>query len=68
MRPTLPPEIERIFPTDVLKHIYSFVPYERERKPSHSPTLQKELQKIQSCTLKGKSGTYMKGLDDFCLD
>lgn len=68
MRPTLPPEIERIFPEDVLKRIYMFVPHIRERKSSHSPSLQKELQKIQSTALKGTSGTYMKGLDDFCLD
>jgi hypothetical protein len=40
---------------------------EKER-PRHSPTLQKELQKLQNLTLKGKSANFMKDLDDFCLD
>jgi hypothetical protein len=68
MRPKLPPEIEQTLPEDIVRHIYSFVPHIRERKPTHSPSLQKELERIQSCNIKGKTETYMKGLDDFCLD
>jgi hypothetical protein len=40
----------------------------KKERPHHSPTLQKELQKIQTLSLKGKSQTFMKDLDDFCLD
>ena len=33
-----------------------------------SPSLQRELAKIQKICLKGKSAMYMNELDDFCLD
>lgn len=68
MRPKLPSVIEQQLPESVLQHIYSFLPYPKKKKTEHSPSLQKQLTKIQSVELKGKSGTYMKGLDDFCLD
>lgn len=68
MRPKLPPEIERLLPSEVLHRIYQYVPHEKKESPRHSPTLQKELTKIQNSPMTGKSATYMKGLDDFCLD
>lgn len=68
MKPRLPSVIEQSLPDDILHHIYSFVPYPKKVKPQHSPILQKELTRIQSIELKGKCGTFMKGLDDFCLD
>jgi len=68
MRPKLPYEVEQSLPEDIVGHIYSFVPHIRKRKTPHSPSLQKELQRIQSYNLKGKSQTYMKGLGSFCLD
>lgn len=68
MRPKLPPEIERLFPSHVLHHIYQYVPHEKKESPRHSPTLQKELLRIQNSPLHGKSSNYMKNLDDFCLD
>lgn len=68
MKPRLPSVIEQALPEDIVQHIYSFVPYPKKEKPQHSPTLQKELTRIQSLELKGKSGMFMKGLDDFCLD
>lgn len=68
-RPTLPREIENQLPDDVVRHIYSFLPYPRKAPtPKHSPVLQNDLRKLQSAGLKGVKGTYLLGLDDFCLD
>jgi hypothetical protein len=67
MRPKLPPEIERMFPSEVLHRIYQFVPHEKKESPRHSPTLQKELTKLQNSPKCRKSAMYMKDLDDFCL-
>lgn len=67
MRPKLPSEVEQRLPEEIVKHIYSFVPYPKKPKIKESPSLQKELTKIQSAELKGKSAMYMRGLDDFCL-
>ncbi len=36
--------------------------------PKTSPSLEKELHKIQKIKLKGKNSMYLMGLDDFCLD
>ena len=68
-RAKLPEEIEELFPEDIVKHIYSFIPYpKKQTSPNTSPSLQKELQKIQSIKLSGKSAMYMKDLEDFLLD
>jgi hypothetical protein len=68
-RPKLPVEIEHLFPEDVVKYIYSYIPYpKKQSSPNTSPSLQKELHKIQSIKLSGKSGMYMKDLEDFLLD
>ena len=68
-RAKLPEEIELLFPEDIVKHIYSFIPYpKKQTSPNTSPSLQKELQKIQSIKLTGKSAMYMKDLEDFLLD
>ena len=54
---------------DVLGIIDSFFPYKKKKKsPQVSPSLQKELKKIQTMRLKNKPSSYMKGLEDFCLD
>lgn len=69
MKPRLPKEIEAELPATVLHHIYEFVPHMRKVKtPQLSPQLEKDLRKIQSATLKGKCGMYMKDLEDFVLD
>lgn len=68
MRARLPPAIELMFPPNVLNIIYSFVPHEKEVKPTTSPSLQRELTRIQHLHLKGVSSKYMKGLSDLCLD
>ena len=60
---------ESILPLDLVYVIHSYLPRPPKKKKEHvSPTLQKELQKIQSLELKGKNEMYMKGLDDFVLD
>ena len=68
MRPRLPREIELMLPSEIVHVIYQYVPHLKKESPQHSPTLQKELQKIQNLTLRGKSANFMKDLDDFCLD
>lgn len=66
MKPILPKEIADKLPPEVLQNIYAFVPhYEKAKEPS--PSLQKELARIQTITLKGKDNMYMKDLEDFLL-
>lgn len=61
--------LERILPIDVVYVIHSFLPRPaKKKKESISPSMQKELIKIQHMTLKGKNSMYMKNLEDFCLD
>jgi len=68
MRPKLPGPIEDLLPDYVLGIIYSYVPHMKRPKKQHSPSLQRELERIQHIQLKGKSATYMKDLSDFVLD
>jgi len=68
-KPCLPPEIQMMFPVELVRLIHSYVPkYEKQTPKTPSPNLQKELTKIQSLNIRGKSPTYMYDLDDFCLD
>lgn len=53
---------------DVVREIDKFFPYPKKKKESVSPSMQKELHKIQTITLHGKSAMYMKDLIDFVLD
>jgi hypothetical protein len=68
VKPRLPYEIEQSLPQDVVNVIYSYVPHVKKVSPKSSPSLQKELTRIQSMNLRGKSPDYMRGLDDFVLD
>jgi hypothetical protein len=69
MKPQLPDEIRLTLPMEIVHHIYSFVPHIEKVSPKiPSPSLQKELRRIQFTNLKGKSAMYMRGLEDFCLD
>ena len=67
MKPKLPDEISRTLPTDLLRHIYSFVPPLPPVTPKHSPSLQRELERIQRSPLRGKNEMYLKGFEDFIL-
>jgi hypothetical protein len=66
MKPRLPEEIEKSIPSHILNHIYSFVPH--MKKETSSPSLERELKRIQSTTLKGKSQMYMRDMENFLLD
>ena len=69
MKPQLPDEIRCALPKEIVHHIYTFVPPIEKKSPkTPSPSLQRELQRIQSVTLRGKSPMYMKEFEDFCLD
>jgi hypothetical protein len=68
MRPRLPREIELMLPSEIVHVIYQYVPHMKKETPRYSPTMQKDLQKIQTLSLRGKSANFMKDLDDFCLD
>lgn len=69
VKPILPHEISMNLPADVLRVIYSYVPHKPKVKtPEGSPSLQKELMRLQSKYLSGKSSMFMYDLDDFILD
>lgn len=61
-------ELLKKLPSDLIYVIFSYVPIQKKKKQQWSPSLQRELTKIQSVTLKGKKGMYLKDLEDFCLD
>lgn len=69
MRPRLPWEIQQVLNPDVVWYISQFLTKDDSPKePQQSPSLEKELRKIQVANLKGKSQMYMKDLEEFLLD
>lgn len=73
MKPQLPDEIVALLPPCVVERIYKFVPHLKKKEKSPywvtlSPKAETELRMIQNSTLKGKSGMYMRDLEDFLLD
>ena len=70
MKPELPKEIQELLPEHLVCHINKFVPhFPKKRKPTAvSPSLQKELTRIQKSPLRGKNEMYMKEFDEFILD
>lgn len=61
--------LSSLLPNDLIRVIDSFCDYPKKKKsPSVSPSMQKELKKIQTMKIRVKSNMYMKGLEDFCLD
>lgn len=58
--------LSHILPKDVIWVIDSFFP--NRRKKVASPSLQKELKKIQTMNIRNLPAMYMRGLEDFCLD
>lgn len=60
--------LDEILPFDVIKYIDKFMFVEKPKKANVSPSMQKELYRIQTLSLRGKSPMYMKDLIDFCLD
>ena len=57
-----------ILPLDVVYVISTFIPKQSKQKKEVSPSMQKQLTKIQTTFLKGKNNMYMRELIDFCLD
>lgn len=53
---------------DVVFVISQFVGYPKKKKTKHSPTLQKELIKLQSSPLLGINDMYLRDLEDFILN
>lgn len=63
-KPRLPREVELLFPAEIVKEIYKFVP--KLPKPSlPSPSLQRELERLQRSPKRNAMDLY--GLDDFVL-
>jgi len=63
----LPQEIKDKLPDDIVNLILSYLP--KKKKKGHiSPSLQRELEKLQKLTLKGKCGMYLREFGDFSLD
>jgi len=60
--------LKSILPDDLVTYIDKFLPYYKKQKKSCSPSLQKELTKIQNMKLKGLNNMYMKNFCDFVLD
>lgn len=56
-------------PSEIQSHIIKFIPKQNyKKKEAYSPSLQKELYRIQTLKLKGVSNMYMKGFIEFCLE
>ena len=66
MKPRLPKEVELFFPSDVVRYIYTYIPHLVKKEPP-SPTLQKQLMRLQCDKRCVWSSMYLKGLDDFVL-
>lgn len=73
MKPQLPPEIESLFPPEVIRLINAFIPHlkpKKDRSPhsiTMSPQAERDLRLIQYSTSKGKCEMYLRDLEDFIL-
>jgi hypothetical protein len=63
----LPQEVKDKFPDDIVNLILSYLPKKRKRGYI-SPSLQRELEKLQKITLKGKNSMYLREFTNFVLD
>lgn len=64
----LPQEIKDKLPDDIVGYILSFLPKKSKKKKTISPSLQRELEKLQKMSLKGMKSTYLREFDVFALD
>ena len=63
----LPQAVKDKLPDDIVNLIMSYLP--KKKKKGHiSPSLQRELEKLQKLSLKGMKGTYLREFDVFALD
>lgn len=63
----LPQAVKDKLPDDIVNLILSYLP-KKKRKGHISPSLQRELEKLQKLTLKGKCGMYLREFGDFSLN
>lgn len=61
--------LSSILPDDLIMMIDKYFTYPKKKKVTQiSPSMQKELKKIQTIYIRKIPDNYMKDLDDFCLD
>jgi hypothetical protein len=63
-KPRLPKEIEYLFPVEIVREIYRYIPKLPKLTPL-SESLQREVQKLQRSPKRNAMDLY--GLDDFIL-
>ena len=68
IRMFLPQAVKDKLPDDIVGLILAFLPKPSKKKKSISPSLQRELEKLQKLSLKGMKGTYLREFDVFALD
>jgi len=67
IRMFLPQAVKDKLPDDIVNLIMSYLP--KKKKKGHiSPSLQRELEKLQKLSLKGMKSTYLREFDVFALD
>jgi len=64
----LPQAVKDMLPDDVVGIILTFLPKKSKKKKAISPSLQRELEKLQKLSLKGMKGMYLREFDVFALD
>jgi hypothetical protein len=64
----LPQAVKDKLPDDIVGLILAFLPKPSKKKKAISPSLQRELEKLQKITLKGQNGMYMREFSAFLLD
>jgi len=63
----LPQAVKDKLPDDIVNLIMSYLP--KKKKKGHiSPSLQRELEKLQKLSLKGMKGMYLREFGVFALD
>ena len=64
----LPQAVKDKLPDDIVGLILAFLPKPSKKKKAISPSLQRELEKLQKLSLKGMKSTYLREFDVFALD
>lgn len=64
----LPQAVKDMLPDDIVGIILTFLPKKSKKKKTISPSLQRELEKLQKLSLKGMKGMYLREFDVFALD
>jgi hypothetical protein len=63
----LPQEVKDKLPDDIVNLILTYLP--KKKKKGHiSPSLQRELEKLQKLTIKGMNGMYLREFSAFVMD